>query len=272
MTDWRGELTPDETAALEADRAADREVPAWRRPADAAPAVEEPAAPPVEPPPDVGALAEARADREAAERRVAQAAQTLTTLAQRFAPPPPAEEPLPDVDTDPIGHVSALLRRQDAELAALRTAEAQRAQAEQATRVLGALTQHATAAEQRFAAQNPDYAVALAHLHATEHAELEALGVRDPRLRDQEIRRRALTVAAHAAQTGQDPAAIIYGMAKARGYRPASSPAPEAAPRAPARTPRTATSAAALAAGSDADFLRAYDAMTDAQIKEIFGA
>jgi hypothetical protein len=171
-----------------------------------------------------GALHEERERRKEAEKRAQLLEERTNLILQRIgqpqasaAPATPAPE-IPDIDKDPIGNIVGTLRQQGLNqqqiLGALHqmTAHAQQQQA------IAVRRQRAVADEREFGSANPDYNDAIAHLQASRHQELKALGVRDPSERQAIIERDAIQIADRAFATGESPAQILYDLAKLRGY------------------------------------------------------
>ena len=145
--------------------------------------------------------------------------------ARQYALPQPQQPAIPALEHDPVGNIIGRLNRQD-------QIQNQYVQQAQASMILGALTQRAQAYEQAFMRQNPDYPQAVAFLQRSRHEELERAGVRDPNERAQMIQQDGLGVAVRMLQSGGDPAAAIYNIAKGRGYeaRVLEPPAPQPRP------------------------------------------
>ena len=157
-------------------------------------------------------------------------AQQQTAQPQQQAPQAP---PLPDPQADPVGHLLERLNRAELTQAqVIQAIVAQRQQADQQTQqqqMVAALQNRARAAEQEFAAATPDYTDALNFLADARHKELAALGYEDAAERQAVLSHEAMSLAAAAMQQGRNPAAVVYEMAKLRGYsaKPVQSPAAE---------------------------------------------
>lgn len=204
--------------------------------AKAAPAAKEPAT--TEPPAadekkrmvEYGALheererrKEERTKREKAEQDLARLAGRFSTLeelaraaAQQTAPKPE----VPDVNTDPVAHFTEQLRQRDERIAQFEGWQRQQQQAAQQQQQINTIRQSATQAEAEFAKETPDYQEAATYVQMIRNAQLEAIGLGDPGQRAQQLAMEALNLAAGAQQRGQNPAAIIYQMAKASGWKP----------------------------------------------------
>lgn len=218
-----------EQAAAEAAPPDDKAPPAED---DAAKAAAEAAAKAAAPPPATGddpdpederapvpfkALKAERARRQELEKNVAAMSDFLANLSrQPQTPPAPQGEPPanedPDIDetVDPIGAIQQL-RARNARLNAERQQDA-------------AYQQLSTAYMEDargYAAQTPDFGPAYKHLVNSRGNELKALGYNVQQINAQ-IRREEMDIAYSAFQNRQSPAAVIYEMAKARGYAKAA--------------------------------------------------
>lgn len=192
------------------------------------------------------ALAEERRQRTLLEERT-------NLILQRFAPQQ-AQQPqapaIPDLNTDPVGHIVGTLQAQQAEIERLRTGSQQNQQQMQAVGQISALQQRAQALEAQFVVEHPDYASAVGHLMSVRNRELEAIGYRDPAERAQMIQNEGLALAAQAMQRGQNPAELLYGLAGIRGWQaPAADAGETTAQPPPAGQPNGAERLATLSAG-----------------------
>lgn len=266
-------LTAEEQAQLDAMRATDSALqdPEAPSPAPADPATSEPAADPAAAPQQPRqqmvphqALHEERERRKEAEARARTLEERTNLLLQRIGQPQPAvappqsvapgETPLPDLNVDPVGHIVGMLQRQQAEITRLREGETQRQQGASQANIIQQIQHHAQASEQEFRISTPDYDRAVQHLVERRSAELAAVGY-SPAQRTQMIQQEAFFTAAQAVQTGRNPAAVIYEIARMRGYQnsPPAAPAPQAAAapaqQAPAPAVDPGERLAAIAAG-----------------------
>lgn len=253
-------LTAEEQAQLDAMRADDG-VPEAAPPS--APAVEpaaspspEPAAAEQQPAPapkmvPLGALHEAREQLKQERERARLLEERTNLLLQRFNQPQPAaapaqpqpaasepeRPPIPDLATDPVGHIvgtQQYLQNQQAALQRNWQEEQQKLTRQlEEQRLVGAITHQAQALERQFMIEHPDYSDAVNHLMAVRHRELEALGHTDPGRRQMILQQEGLQVAAHQIGEGRNPAAAIYELAKIRGFAPPAAPQSAAAPAAP---------------------------------------
>jgi hypothetical protein len=243
-------LTADEQAQLDAMRVDDG-IPEAAPPAAPAvgpaaspspdPAAAEPPPPPAPKMVPLGALHEARELLKQERERGRLLEERTNLLLQRFSQPQPAPQPaatapepekpqIPDLATDPVGHIvgtQQYLQNQQAALQRSWQDEQQKFTRQlDEQRLMGAITNQAQALERQFMLEHPDYSEAVNHLMAVRHKELEALGHTDPGRRQMILQQEGLQVAAHQIGEGRNPAAAIYELAKIRGFAP---PPPAAA-------------------------------------------
>jgi len=144
---------------------------------------------------------------------------------QRYAAP---ELQIPPLEQDPVGHITAqqeVLRRQmNSAIAAgayqnqqAQNANAVIAQHLQVDAIQKAVVQRAQALENQYKADHSDYDDALQYLKSARGAELTALGQNDAQVA-QQLQQEGFSLAVHAIQTDQNPADLIYRLAKVRGY------------------------------------------------------
>jgi len=177
----------------------------------------------------LGALHEERERRKALEATVAEerrARQVLeertNIILQRLGPQQqPAQDQtpqIPDLNTDPVGHITGSIEQVRQQLANLQNQGQLTQQQQQQAAQIQMLQQHAMVREHAFRADNPDYDQAVTFLRKQRDNELEAQGWTDPVQRQALITQEALGMAAMAMQNGRDPAALVYQVAKGRGY------------------------------------------------------
>lgn len=192
------------------------------------------------------ALADSDAKRIEAETKLAtetariqERVNLLTALAQTPpATPVPAaavaeEDPIPDVNVDPIGHFQKAFERlskqvetRDAVIQGLQEHQRQAAQ-------ITELQNWGSTQEAAYMLHEPAYAPAMEHLKKTYDEELVDLGIVDPAHRQREINNMVTAVALKARQDGANFAERLYRQALRRGFvksTPATaplSPAPE---------------------------------------------
>jgi hypothetical protein len=182
------------------------------------------------------AMHEERVRRQATEKELAderKARQTLeertNLLLQRIQPAAqpaqqtPAQPEIPDVATDPVGHIVGRMNQQQAVLEQLAQALVTAGQQNQAAQVQASVQQRAAALESDFRAANPEYDAAANYLTDMRNKELVELGWTDPVERRMQIAREALEVADRALKESRNPAEVIMGLAKIRGFAPVAA-------------------------------------------------
>jgi hypothetical protein len=159
------------------------------------------------------AVLQARLDMLAAAMRVEAPAPAVATAA------PVAEEPIPDENTDPIGHFKALNRKLE------RTVETQGAiltgltEQQRLAQQASELRNWGIAQEQAFAASEPAYAEAMAWLQKSRHDELTAIGIADPAERQKIINGDVTSIAVNAKNAGANFAERLFRAAQTRGWQ-----------------------------------------------------
>lgn len=133
---------------------------------------------------------------------------------------------IPALEEDPLGHIVGqmqLLAKNQDQIG--QTLE-QRNQQEQQTNQIRQLTNTAVSMEQEFAKATPDYNEAASYLQNGRRQEYMAMGYNEMQA-SQAIQQEALQIANMAIARGQNPAEVIYNVAKSRGFQKAAAPAPE---------------------------------------------
>lgn len=173
-----------------------------------------------------GALHAERERRKAVEAELAEMREWRKTVEAKLNPPTkaPEDEDWPDPVIDPKGFAE----RQRAE--AKRQSERfeqfqQRSEAERTYQTVA--TQEA-----QFRAATPDYDAALAHLVEAKRADYAMAGYGEAEI-GPAIDLEAGQIARRAVQAGRNPAEVVYGMAKARGFgaKPTAPAQPDEATR-----------------------------------------
>lgn len=166
-------------------------------------------------------------EQEAHKAEMARAMERFEKTLAAFAPKPPEvkPEPVPDFDTDPAGWIAFKMKDGDkkleevqTELKGLREEKAQRVEQDKNRSVVNEIMGYAVAKENAFKTANPDYDEASAFLRKNRIEDLAEMGYPAEQI-PQIIQTEILTVAAQAKQSGKDPAAIVYAMAKRAGYQ-----------------------------------------------------
>lgn len=167
------------------------------------------------------AMHEERKRRQAAEAKVAEYEARLKALETPKAPEPEYADPVvnPDAHRKWLEHQLAKQGKQVQEITQAQQTERQRAE----------IINFAASAEQEFKAQTPDYDDALTFARQAYVRELESLfelrGM-DPQSPEvvaeikQQLAMGEVGLIAQAKQMGVNPAALVYRMAKARGWTP----------------------------------------------------
>ena len=173
-------------------------------------------------------------DKSADMARLQERINLITGIAQvatqQPAVAPVAEEAIPDVNTDPVGHfqaVAAQLKRTVEEQGAILQGFTQRSQ--QNNQIME-LRNWGAAQEQAFEVKEPSYRAAMDHLAVSRRAELEAIGVTDPAEQQRIIGTDITNIAARARQEGANFAERLYTLATKRGFqKPGAIPPIDAA-------------------------------------------
>lgn len=183
-----------------------------------------------------GALHEERELRKAAEARAKLLEERTNIILEKFGQPtqapapiaaPVATDEIPSLETDPLGHIIGQMKAQAKEQEELKKSLSERAQQDQQTFAVQRLTGTAVSMEQEFARATPDYNDAATFLREGRRQEYTAMGY-NPQQVEQAIQQEALGIANMALQRGQNPAEVIYTLAKTRGFAkaPPAAPAP----------------------------------------------
>jgi hypothetical protein len=178
----------------------------------------------------VSALTEERARRRQLQDQNQQMQARFNELLLRMQQQQPAQQQaqVPDYDDNPAEHLRAMQRQVEDRI---RELDQRLAGHDQRTQVVDQHTQFVNTvatAEADFAARTPDYHAATAYVQQRKLTEYRAVGLSDAEAR-QALARDTANVAQLALQRGQNPAEVMYGLAKAVGF---TAPVP-AAPRAP---------------------------------------
>jgi hypothetical protein len=146
--------------------------------------------------------------------------QRTNLILERLAPKEekPKELEVPDINTDPAGHLAAVLAKTGMTVEQLLERQRNDDRQKDQNAQVGTLLSWAGAQEREFTGATPDYNDAGAFLQQSRDAELAEMGYTDPAQRNQIIQNEKLAIANKAKLDGKNPAAIVYGMAKLRGY------------------------------------------------------
>ncbi len=180
------------------------------------------------------ALHEERLRRQETEQRLAEANKARQTieertnlLLQRYAAPQPSTPAapvapaVPALDADPVGHILGRQAQTEALLSQIVQAVVGQDQQAQAANNASSLRMRAESMEREFARETPDYPAAATHLLEARRQELMAAGWTDPAEIQQMLAGEAQGLAINAINRNENPAAIVYKLAKLRGYAPA---------------------------------------------------
>lgn len=164
----------------------------------------------------------------------------LTALATepRNAPAPvaaPVEEPLPDVNTDPIGHFRAANEQLKKQIDTLTGITRGQQEAQDQSRRIQEMRDWGTRQELAFEESEPAYRAAMAFLRKNRDEELFEAGWTDPAQRAQIMNQEVTQIADKARSENKNFAERLYNMAAKRGFQKTPPPAPVAVtPTAPA--------------------------------------
>ena len=168
---------------------------------------------------------------------------TAPGAAKQAEADPLSEEPI-DPEVDVFGALKQAQRQNAALLKRMQEGDQATKQKEASASAGNAYVSDAMA----FAKTQPDFGNAYNHLIAQMHQEFEALGMDDAAERNRMIAQREKEFVSEVLGRKGSPAAAIYKLAKARGYKgaaPGGDPAPAAA--APAAAPKPAADPGAVA-------------------------
>jgi len=213
-------------------------------PVAAEPAVAEP--PTAEPPPAAAPTTAPAPDYQqalaAANQRYAAVEQQLTTLTQQLnnlnQQPATVE---PDPATDPVGAITHKLNALQAELGAIKQQSLQTTQQQTFT----AFVDNIKSLRTEFATTTPDFDDAYKHLRTIRTDDLRSLGISEADI-PQALLNEEISLAQSALKQGQNPAKLIYDLAKRHGFSAKPAVPVVAPPIAPA------SKIAALKAGAEA--------------------
>lgn len=136
-------------------------------------------------------------------------------------PTPPPEPPVPDFMADPKGYIDAMAQRNAKQLEAIRAENAKLTTQQEDFARQNQIRTTAQYAEMSFVKQTPDYYAALEYGRSARLAQLRLIYPQAPEIGlRQAIAGEELQLAAHAIQTGRNPAEIAYGYVRSLGYQP----------------------------------------------------
>lgn len=171
------------------------------------------------------ALHEERTKRQEAQRELDAARATMASMEKLFAKitagekPKGEEEPeLPDFAEDPAGHLAGKIEQLQKQLAQIGDKDAKRTEAEKQQETARQVLDTYARATHEYAAKVPDFKDAYDYLAQAVDAELLARGYTDPIERQNVLQFEEGRLVGRAMQQGKNPAEVIYGLAKHRGY------------------------------------------------------
>lgn len=180
------------------------------------------------------ALAQERRERREAVRKNTELEARLTALESGGAPKraaEAAEEEEIDPDIDPIGAMKQMRNKIAAYEAVQRQEEQSEAEAKAQERKFQAVEAKLAEHEEDFRDDHPDYDDAAKHYAGARAQELLSYGLK-PQQVQKTLREEFATLAATAINNRKNPAAVVYELAKARGFGKAKGedPAPKGKP------------------------------------------
>lgn len=176
------------------------------------------------------------------------------------------EDPEPDPEEDVFAYIKwqqrEMGRLREANTKTTETFEETRQQADAATEQAQMVQSYERAATE-YAKTEPKFFEAYQHLLDSRHRELEFLGYTDQNERAQILHNEEMTIARHALANRKNPAEIMHGLAKERGFAPqvpASDPEPAKTDTQAAKTDETAVAAEKSEADKLAELKTAQEA------------
>lgn len=171
------------------------------------------------------ALQEERAEKRQLREELRQYREWQAQLAQRLQQAsinlgqPPAEQ-VPDPKTQPLEYINHVLGNVQATTSELQQWRQQQETAAQQRAAVQQYAAWATAQEQEFAKNQPEYPDAYRYAAETRDQELRSLGYEDPAARAAIVRMNTAEIINNAVQQGRNPAELVWEYARARGYQP----------------------------------------------------
>ena len=169
------------------------------------------------------ALQEERAEKKQLREELRQYREWQAQLAQRLQQLPaarPAESPVPDPQTRPLDYINHVLGNMQASTTELQQWRQQQEQAAQQRATVQHYADWATAQEQEFSKQQPEYHEAYRYAADARDQELQALGYSDPAARANIVRMNTAEIVHNAMQQGRNPAELVWEYARSRGFAP----------------------------------------------------
>lgn len=168
-------------------------------------------------------LIEERKRRQAWESTAAQQQQQLTETLKMLQDrakslPQNEQEQAPDVNSDPWGYQQYVLQKLGSSVQEISQWRQQQEQQNQAQQNANRMMAWASQKTNEFAATTPDFGDAYKFAREDKIKELQAFGLDQPTI-DKELERSQANIIAYAAQSGKNPAQLVYDYAKARGFK-----------------------------------------------------
>lgn len=169
------------------------------------------------------------------------------------APTPEPEPAVPNFLENPKGYIDATLGKTAKELADLKQANARLTEQQQQAAQEHNVRTVAQYAETEFVKKTPDYYAALDYGRTARLSQLKMIYPQAPDVQlRQAVAREELALAAHAIQSGRNPAEVAYGYIQSMGYRPTAA-AQAQTPATPAQPTPAMLAAQTLGASSAAE-------------------
>lgn len=162
---------------------------------------------------------EAERARAVSEGIVSERLRLLTEAAQASMPrAPEATIEIPDADTDPMGHVKALLADERRQRESLQAIVRGFQESQRETEAFNQLRNLVVTQENEFKKTEPTYDDAASFLVNGRHAELEIAGFEDLAYRNKTITADMRALATHALQNKISFPELVFKLAKSRGF------------------------------------------------------
>lgn len=168
------------------------------------------------------ALQEERAEKKQLRKELRQYREWQAQLAQRLQqmpvvqPIPVAEAP--DPQTRPLDYINHVLGNMQSTTAELQPWRQQQEQSAQQRAAVQQYESWATAQEQEFVKEQPEYPEAYRFAAEARDRELQTLGYSDPAARANIVLMNTAEIINNAIQQGQNPAELVWEYARARGF------------------------------------------------------
>lgn len=125
---------------------------------------------------------------------------------------------IPEFETDPLGHMAAKLKLAEQRLSDIDRQSAQQREQQRINQQGQEIVSWYAAQAREFVKEAPDFSDAYTYLTGMIDKELEVRGYSDPMQRAAVINYEEGRILANCKKTGQNPAKVIYNLAKFRGF------------------------------------------------------